>query len=411
MQLERQYIVLRRPESAAASRGATSLSRGGSILEPEVEFERLKIEEETLDDVRRADLERDPRTEAVVESMPLQLIEPVVRSEGLSPYPVEPGTASDADDAAAWGVEAVGALASRFDGRGVLVAVLDTGIDAEHPAFAGITLERKNFTRDSDDGDVDGHGTHVAGTIFGREVAGRRVGVAPGIDRALIGKVLGRGGGSSLIIIRAIQWAVERQAQVVCMSLGIDFPGYVESLVERSGMPVNVATSMGLEAYRANINLFNSLANLVAMHAPFGGVTVILAASGNESRRPEFEVAAAPPAAATGVTAVGAVGRGAAGFEVAAFSNTGVDLCAPGVDVLSAVPGGGLGTMSGTSMATPHVAGVAALWVQKLRETDRVVKQDVLKAMLLANGSREGFAEGHVGSADVGVGMVHAPLR
>ena len=147
--------------------------------------------------------------------MPLQLIEPIARSDVARP------TA-----ASTWGVEAVGAIASIFDGDGVTVSVLDTGIEPGHPAFVGINLLRKNFTTESDD-DIDGHGTHCAGTVFGRDVDGMRIGVARGVKKAIIGKVLGNGGGSSETLVNAIQWSVQNGANVISMSLGLDFPGYV----------------------------------------------------------------------------------------------------------------------------------------------------------------------------------------
>src|SRR5690606_41473924 len=87
-----------------------------------------------------------------------------------------------------WGVKAMGAYTSPFDGSGIVVAVLDTGIDPTHPAFAGVNLTRRNFTTAGDD-DTHGHGTHCAGTIFGRAVNGTRIGVAPGVTEAVIGKV------------------------------------------------------------------------------------------------------------------------------------------------------------------------------------------------------------------------------
>ena len=84
----------------------------------------------------------------------------------------------------------MGADTSSCTGNGIVVAVLDTGIDASHPAFAGVEVIQKDFTGEGD-GDQHGHGTHCAGTIFGRNVNGTRIGVAMGVKKALIGKVLG----------------------------------------------------------------------------------------------------------------------------------------------------------------------------------------------------------------------------
>ena len=122
------------------------------------------------------------------------------------------------------------------------MAVLDTGIDATHEAFKGIKLVQKDFTGEGN-GDQHGHGTHVAGTIFGQTVQGPRYSVAPGIRRALIGKVLGtKGGGTTQGIIAAIQWAVKEKTHIINMSLGIDFPGLVKMMVD-DGLPVDLATS------------------------------------------------------------------------------------------------------------------------------------------------------------------------
>ena len=109
-----------------------------------------------------------------------------------------------------WGVQAVGASRSAYTGDGITVAVLDTGIEKDHPAFKdrGVEILTKNFT-DEPDADLDGHGTHCAGTIFGRPTEGCRIGVAPGVSRALIGKVLGQEGGSTDAIFKAILWAYQ----------------------------------------------------------------------------------------------------------------------------------------------------------------------------------------------------------
>ena len=237
---------------------------------------------------------------------------------------------------------------------------------------------------------------------------GTRIGVARNIKRALIGKVLGQGGGSSITIAQAIQWAVNEGANVISMSLGIDFPGYVKFLTAVQGLEVEPATSIALEAYRANINLFSELSRFVQAQGLFGQGTIIVAASGNESNRPRYEVSVAPPAAGTGIIAVGALQESPRGFAVASFSNDQVNISAPGVNVVSASVGGGLRSLSGTSMATPHVAGVAALWAQRqLAATGRVNHQTFM-SRLIASGTLAPLARGYE-IDNVGTGIVQAP--
>ncbi len=359
----------------------------------------MELEEAALTQAERADLRRDPRVRAIAESMPMKLIEPTATNDAAEPAAAE----------ATWGVQAVRATDSPFTGNGITVAVLDTGIDPNHVAFQGVELVRQNFTEEGDD-DGHGHGTHCAGTIFGRDVGNLRIGVARGVQRALIGKVLGEGGGSSATIARAIQWAVNEGAHIISMSLGIDFPGFVDDLVNVFGLDINPATSIALEQYRANINLFTALADAVQAQGAFGQGTVIVAASGNESNRPDFEIAVSPPAAGTGVIAVGALQQGVAGLSIANFSNNQVDVSGPGVDVISARRGGGLVSMDGTSMATPHAAGVAALWAQKLREATGGVESQTLIAQLVARGDTSTLAPGFE-EDDIGTGIVQAPLN
>jgi subtilisin family serine protease len=394
--MREKHIVLR-----SLGSGTRDVFRGGVQVEGSEgrAAGELKVD---IEEIERRDipkLVRDRDVVAVAPAIPFKLIAPVEHSNDVQALA----------DNIAWGVQAVGADSSPFTGDGVIVCVLDTGIDASHAAFQGVELVQKNFTNEAD-GDVHGHGTHCAGTIFGRSTAGTRIGVAPGVKKALIGKVLGAQGGGSEQILKAIQWAVESGANVISMSLGMDFPGLVAQLVQEREFPIELATSRALEAYRANVVLFERLATLVRAQGAFGAGTVIIAAAGNESRRdqnPDFEIAVAPPAAAEGIVSVAALGRGANGFVVAPFSNTGANVAAPGVQIVSAKLGGGLAAMSGTSMATPHVAGIAALWAERIGKMGGSLGQQ-LTARLIASGIAQGFAAGF-DPADVGAGLVRAP--
>ncbi len=398
-----QYIVLRSldsnvptfenlgrvggPAGSAATAGTGSAGRGGEI----------ELSEVSLNKAQKDDLRRDPATRAIAPAMPLSLVEPQLINEAPN----------DSPSGVAWGVEAVGASRSSFDGSGISVAVLDTGIDPAHAAFTGVELVRKNFTSERDD-DLHGHGTHCAGTVFGGDVDGIRIGVARNVSRALIGKVLGEGGGSSATLANAIHWAVENGANVVSMSLGIDFPGYVDWLVNQEGRNIRAATSLALEAYRANINLFGALAGMIEARNAFGHGTVIVAASGNESNRPNYEVAVAPPAAGNGIVSVGALQLTVNGYSVASFSNTQCNVSAPGVDISSAKAGGGLVAMNGTSMAAPHVAGVAALWAQKELQRNGFILAPNVTARVLGQATLDGMVAGAI-MDDVGNGIVRAP--
>lgn len=383
-----KYIVLR---EAPTDRSRTTRGAGAAApATPPV----LGVSE--LEPRDAAQMQREDGVVAFARAMPMRLITPLTAGpQGAAPPNV------------AWGLHAVGADESEFTGAGVTVAVLDTGIDPTHVAFAGVELVRKDFTGDGDT-DVDGHGTHCAGTIFGRALNGTRIGVAPGVRRALIAKVVGKDGGSSESLARAIEWASENGALVISMSLGMDFPGLVKQMIEEDGLPPELATSRALEGYRNNVQLFERMAALMRLR---NGAPLIVAAAGNESRRKlraDFRIAVSPPAVSEGILSVAAVGPGDKGLRVADFSNIGATLCAPGVDIVSAKAGGGLATLSGTSMAAPHAAGVAALWAQKLRRNypglngSQVL--DRLKGLADFTPLQPGSDPG-----DVGAGLVRAP--
>ncbi|WP_442509252.1 S8 family peptidase [Novipirellula sp. SH528] len=390
-----ERIVLRRKASFRRVRNAGPLGASPFEMESLPSLAEPVLEQASMTPSEVADLQRDPEVIAVADPMPLKLIEPFGAPE---PTPTAVGNT--------WGIEAVGAHTSPFTGEGVVVAVLDTGINPNHVAFQGVELERRNFTQGIDDDD-HGHGTHCAGTIFGRDVNGLRIGVARGVTNAVIGKVLGPGGGSSASLATAINWAYEKGANVISMSLGIDFPGYVASMISQ-GLPAEAATSIALEQYRANVNLFSSLTFLLARSGSFAQAAIIVAASGNESHRPSYEIAVAPPAAGDGMVSVGALQRSAAGnLNIASFSNTQCNLCGPGVSVTSSWIGSNdaLRTISGTSMATPHVAGCAALWAQQQKQNLGFLTSENLAARTLASAT---FVPG-ASFEDIGNGMVQAP--
>jgi subtilisin family serine protease len=233
-----------------------------------------------------------------------------------------------------WGLATYGVPQQwkRSRGAGVKVAVLDSGVEADHPDLAGAVLERRDFTEHGGLAeDRLGHGTHVAGVIAARDNGGGVVGVAPECS-LLIGKVLGDdGSGDAARVAAGIDWACEAGAELISMSLGSPDPD--EQL--------RAALQRALER----------------------GVYVACAA-GNDGRRNSVNY---PARWGCGVT-VGAVDRQG---RVAPFSSMGpeVDVCAPGTDVLSTYLRHGYAKLSGTSMATPFVAGVIALWLARQRQS------------------------------------------
>ncbi|MEU5162415.1 S8 family serine peptidase [Streptomyces sp. NPDC020875] len=228
-----------------------------------------------------------------------------------------------------------------YDGTGVKIAVIDTGIDKRHPDLAGRVVAERNFTADADAGDRHGHGTHIASTAAGTGAAsgGTHKGVAPGAT-LLNGKVLDAQGSSSFSkIMEAIDWAVAEGADVVSLSFGSQ-------------------DSPGIDPMEALVNKYTTEK----------GVLFAIAAGNNGSGPSTI---GSPGTAAEALT-VGAVdGENA----LADFSSRGPrldggnikpDVTAPGVAVTAAAAGtDGYRDMDGTSMATPHAAGAAAILKQR----------------------------------------------
>jgi len=402
--MKRTYIILKKAEPQFRGIGDGGLRFGGrgETSPPGVEFD--KMERSQAREVSRA-----PEVEAVIPEIPLKLVRPLAHP-AADPAAVEGGVA--------WGIRAVGANDTPFSGAGVKVAVLDTGIDSNHVAFAGVNLTEVDYTGEGN-GDQDGHGTHCAGTIFGRDVGGVRIGVARGITEAFIGKVIGQSGGGTAALLKAIREATEAGCQIVSMSLGFDFPGAAARLQKEEGFPADLANAVALADYRANIRLFDRLGEFIQAQSLSSPRELLLfAASGNESRRdvdPMYEMPASPPGEAVGFTSIGALGLSPGGkLSVAPFSNAGCNISAPGVGILSARAGtkSDLVAFSGTSMAAPHAAGVAALFAEKARSQPAASSffrsRQSLLIRMLGEATTTALAPGFTG-AQVGQGLIRVP--
>jgi subtilisin family serine protease len=315
---------------------------------------------------------------------------------------------------AAWGLKLLGVDPKRFNGKGVKVAIIDTGIKRNHPAFAHLNgaIDEADFTSvpagilgDGAALDSNGHGTHCAGTICGGTVDGVRIGVAPNIERLFVAKALGGTRGTAALL-DALNWAAYTvRADVISMSLGFDFVGYREALVAANVHP-DAATSMALTAFRDNIRVFDAWMNELKARRKDEADPLIVAATGNESDRPTFVVGKASPSEADSIVAVGAVDEALA---VARFSNTEPTLVGPGVEVISAGINEELTVLSGTSMACPHIAGLAALYWQFARFGGPKATAERVQRMLITS-AEDHFKEFATHQpSDVGSGMPRAP--
>ncbi len=264
----------------------------------------------------------------VAATLPAGAIEALGKNPNIA-YVEPDATAYAIGETLPWGVDRIDAdvvHAAGVTGSGVKVAIVDTGIDGNHSdlvVYGGYNYI-DNTTNWQDD---HGHGTHVAGTVAALDNDIDVIGVSPDANLYAV-KVLDSGGSGSYAGIAAgIEWCVSNGMQVINMSLG----GSSDSETLRTACQ---------NAYNAGI--------------------VIVAAAGNSGNPPGRGDNIGYPAKYETVIAVGATDSK---DKRASFSSTGpaLEIMAPGVSVLSTALGGGTTTMSGTSMASPHVAGVTAL--------------------------------------------------
>jgi major intracellular serine protease len=217
-------------------------------------------------------------------------------------------------------------------GKGITVAILDTGCDVTHPDLREQIIGGRNFTTDDQNNpdvykDYNGHGTHVAGTIAAVENNAGVIGVAPQAS-LLIVKVLDKNGsGRYEWIIEGINYAVEQKADIISMSLGgpEDEPKLHEAIQN---------------AVKNNI--------------------LVVCAAGNEGDGTDSTDELGYPGCYNEVISVGAIDLERRSSEFTS-SNNEVDLVAPGEDILSTFKDGKYARLSGTSMSTPHVSGALAL--------------------------------------------------
>ncbi len=369
------------------------------------------IHRERLTAPELQELEQEPDFVAAAEIMRTRLLAPVADEVAQEVGPTVTRRATKGRHRQSWGIGAVEADKSKFTGAGVTVALLDTGIDASHLAFDGVELVERDFTGFGN-GDLDGHGTHCAGVLFGRNVEGVRIGVAPGIRSALIGKIVGPEGGDTDMMVRGVCWAHEAGARVISMSAGFDFDATLNERLAQ-GWPNGLATSATLEAYRSNLKLLDRLLQMLRLQEPSTGGAIIVAAAGNDSSRDsagEFVTSACPPASSDKVISVGSIDPDSTGtgYRVSSFSNSSVEIVAPGRNIVSAGVGGGLKAMSGTSVAAPHVAGVAALWWQAVRQSELPANATLVRGKLFEGARSVGFAPA-VHPAERGAGRIVAP--
>lgn len=231
-----------------------------------------------------------------------------------------------------WGVTRIGgnaAVAAGITGAGIKVAVLDSGIDYSHPDLIDNYKGGYNFVYENDDPYDDGyisHGTHIAGIIGARNNGTGVVGVAPEVSLYAVKVLGGMVMGDLSDILAGIEWAISNNMNVINLSIGSlqDSPSFKEACDRARQAGIIVVAASG-----------NANSALVDFPAAYDSVLAVSATNIDDTR--------------------------------AVFSNYGpeVDLTAPGVDIKSTLRGGGYGTMRGTSQATAHVSGAAAILLAK----------------------------------------------
>jgi len=294
---------------------------------PMLHFPRLGIVYGALDNMGAEALEKHAAVSDINHAPQLSLIQPEKTEETLE--------GSHAGEFT-WGLKRMKASEmweKGYTGTGIVVAHLDTGADSQHPALQQAIAHKRFFDLDGTSVEVPGeyedtgdHGTHTAATIAGRDDSdGPIIGMAPGASLAC-GTVI-TGGDTVARVLAGMEWALEIGARILNMSLGFrgwngSFEPIMQTLRAQQLLPIIAIGNEGPQTSRSPGN--------------YGTALSVGASDENDQVWP-----------------LSSSQHGG--------NTTGPLVCAPGVGVLSAVPGGNFKTQSGTSMATPHVAGLAAL--------------------------------------------------
>lgn len=277
-----------------------------------------------------ARLRKNPSVAYVVEDVNVKQIQAIQTPVSLSSEYVD-----------SWGVVKIGADVSTsrgFKGAGVKVAIIDSGIDYNHPELKDNYKGGYNFvdnSYDPYDEDPVSHGTHIAGIIAAKDNGTGVVGVAPEASLYAV-KVFGADGGASLSnIIAGIEWAIENSMNVVNLSGGID--SELAQMMPEVFKPLQDVCDL---AYKKGIVLVAAAGNIangrVSIPAAYASVIAVSAIDQNNQRAIFSR------------------------FQSSSFGPE-IELAAPGTDIRSAVRGGGYALLSGTSQAAPHVSGAAAV--------------------------------------------------
>jgi subtilisin len=316
--------------AASAERAASrSFSRPESLSTRKVRiYSHLGLALGFADAGGVAGLEAHADVEKVMKAPELSLIRPVASQTATPPT------------ASTWGIKQLKAdrlWAAGYTGEGVVVGHLDTGVDGTHPALARAIAAFAEFDMAGDQvvgaapHDSDEHGTHTAGTIVGRPGGKGAVGMAP--NAKLASAMVIEGGQVVARILGGMEWIITQGAHIISMSLGLRgytpaFQAVIDALRAANVLPIFAVGNEGANSSRSPGNYANVLS---------------VGAMGSTDTVPDFS----------------------SSQRFIRVDNPVVpDLVAPGVAVLSSVPGNGFAEMDGSSMATPHVAGLAALLLQ-----------------------------------------------